>query len=758
MTVATARIAARTRGRQTPPLVGLALISTVLVGVALLILPLFGQRAPLSFSGDFANHTALVAAALETMRATHALPISSDAIMPGIEYPYFLFGNPALYVIGAVVSLALDAPAYIGLGITLAVAFATGACSIFALARQGGLNPFLSIALGFLYATGPYNSLNLYVRGAYPEYVAWQVAPALLLTLKHAVRPGAGPWHALAGAFALAAPFYVHKLIAPHLALALAILAWNAAPSPLRPATLARLGAIGLVALLFSVPGWYPALRGLDPTTVTALGGGEPPVALNGSPANLFWPWATDSLRDIPDHSAAHEGLFGFQVGVVPLVGVLAALWTGLTRPRLARSQRLVVPLILLALNVVLILGPARVWDLAPSPLRYLQFTYRLVGLAHLLGFVLLIQSIAAARPPLLDHVPRRRQRLIAAGGIVLATCLSATHWHLPKSTDVASATIRPGDLNDTSAFFPKAVRSTLITDDAITPDQWLVVPPRPMVVPAGTGAPSVILAAAVPPAIFDRDGGPLTVRIWGFARQDPEARLDDLSRALDDLGRSEAAAAPIGALVDRSRAPTSAAVSPSGGGPPFVQVPAVRWSVTRLADTSVAGPIPFRLEAELSDSIAAIAIECDRGGVQPLGNSGGTRTLCIQVDFLAAPNEVDGFIVPWEIPEWRLTRSAFGTTTVDARDLPPGHYRLPTFHYGFVRVTDSDGSPIPAYHFDRRSAIRHDTLRDAFTVSYDFEPEQRALAAALAIFGVYALATTLRRRLKLARPATTWR
>jgi len=81
----------------------------------------------------------LVAGAIDTWRTTGFPPISTDKIRLGIEYPYFLFGNVAFYLLAAAISLALHAPAYIGTGVTLALAFSFGLAGMFLLARSDGL-------------------------------------------------------------------------------------------------------------------------------------------------------------------------------------------------------------------------------------------------------------------------------------------------------------------------------------------------------------------------------------------------------------------------------------------------------------------------------------------------------------------------------------------------------------------------------------------------------------------------------------------
>src|SRR5262245_20547496 len=89
----------------------LVLIGSV-VAILALVKPMFGYFLPDSVSFDFGNHLALVVGALDTWQETHAPPISSDALLPGIEYPYFLFGNAAFYLLASFFSFVLHVPAF----------------------------------------------------------------------------------------------------------------------------------------------------------------------------------------------------------------------------------------------------------------------------------------------------------------------------------------------------------------------------------------------------------------------------------------------------------------------------------------------------------------------------------------------------------------------------------------------------------------------------------------------------------------------
>lgn len=383
------------RPTRVPPL--LVAVASAIAGATMFVLPLFGELAPESAGGDFIHHVALAAAARETLVSTRALPISTDAIHPGVEYPYFLFGNSGFWITSAVVSVLLRASAYVGAGVVVALAFSFGTLGMYALAARSGLNRYLAVAVALLYAAGPYPSINLFLRAAYPEYITWQALPILWLVLEWGLRRDAGLTSVVGGALALAAPFYLHKLLAPHLALTLVALAVVAAP--IRVSTLGRLGLIGGVALLLSVPSWLPWLRAFDPGLRATFNPRDLPRVYNASLLNLFWPYAQDSLPNLPAN-AWYQGRFALQVGIVPSVGFLAGLWVLARRPEQAVRRGIPLLLLLFALIALLIVDAFGIWGLVPSVFHYIQFTYRLLGLAHFVGFVVLLRAVNTGRGP----------------------------------------------------------------------------------------------------------------------------------------------------------------------------------------------------------------------------------------------------------------------------------------------------------------------------------------------------------------------
>lgn len=712
--------------------VPLTLVVTTALGALLLIGPLFGPSVPAYAAPEFRFHVAAVAAALDTAWRTRALPISTDQMHPGIEYPYFLFSNPAFYLAGAALTYLLRAPPYLGVAATLGAAFAVGVFGIFCLARRVGMNPYLAIALGLLYAAGPYLSLNLYIRNAFPEYLAWQALPALAVLVDRAVRPAARGWDVLLGAAAFAAPFYLHKLTAPHLALTLGLL--GLAAPPLRSGSLARLALVGCIGILFSVPAWSPAYRGLSADQVAALGGDARPHVSNDSAANLLWPYARSSLSDEPAF-VFYEGRFALQLGVVPTFGLALALGALLLRPRRALALGLPLTLALFVWNVALVLDLLQVWSLIPGPLRYVQFSFRLIGLAHFLGYLLLIQALAALQPQICSRTSAAGRWLFASGLLVLGVASSATYWQRPPVTDASSVEIRAEILPgmELCTFCRPMVGSNLATGRAISFDRWLEVPPRPIRV--GPGPASLLLGATVPPGLFEAADPPLTVRILGLKTTVPDASPDELDRELATLAQRDGSAAPLAGRLDASRATSVPLATP-------------RWTATVLAETTAAGPGPIELRALLDPSVLGVAVECSRAttGDRVRSNVAADRRVCLRVDILATPNEGDAVVAPKEVPPSHRQRLALGRSTIDGRGLAPGHYLLPTFDYAFVRVTAADGTPVPTYSFDGRPVVRHVGGEATYTVWYDFRPELLALAAGLATFALYALAGRIRR------------
>jgi hypothetical protein len=710
----------------------LALAALATLGVAGFIMPRFGELAPVSAYDDFTNHVALVTAAIDTWQTTGFPPISTDKIRLGIEYPYFLFGNIAFYLVAAAISLTLHAPAYIGTGIALALAFTAGLAGIFLLARSEGLPARFAIPLAFLYASGPYISINLMVRWAFPEYVAWQLLPVLLLAIRAGLNPGARHWQVLLSSIALAAPFYIHKLIAPYVMLTLVWLALALLHDKISLATLVRMTLIGSIATCWTVPAWLPLIRGLEQDTVAGLVGTERPHVMNGTFANLLWPVAQNSFPVIPINEM-YEGHFALQIGLLPCVGFIAAI---LDLARLKRGDwlstaKLLAVVVLFAGYVALIMDFAHVWRFVPSVLANIQFTFRLIGFAYLVGFVLFVQVFGRRfSQPSGSWASRFAQVMM---WIVFGCALvsNATYWHLPAISDLPSASIQPAMLRDFSSFFKR--EEPLNAMAAVTSDDWLVVPPKNFAL--GAKGRTIVLNGFVPKSVFERTREPLVVRMYGLQNLASASEPDPPGTFAPTARQQNETISPITEVLHPGVLDTEAQVQDqtSLG---MIRIWGFRWAVRLLASATVNRPGPIELRAAPMADVTDIAFECSRGAA-PLDGAprdAARRFQCLKVDFVGDPNQTD-YGRPKEIEEARRVRQAFGTVEVDASGLPDGYYILPTFDYRFLGV-EADGAPTETFPYGPRPLVKHTADTDSYTLRYHLEPEIFAFLFGVILFG----------------------
>src|SRR5262249_55504479 len=131
----------------------------------------------------------------------------------------FLFGNAAFYVLASFVSFVLHVPPYSGAATTLALGLAVGQVGTYLLGRSFGINRVYCAVIGFLYATGPYLCVNLLVRSAFPEFLAWQFLPLICFLGRRAMPPRAGFPILVGLGVVMAFVLYAHKLVGPHIIL-----------------------------------------------------------------------------------------------------------------------------------------------------------------------------------------------------------------------------------------------------------------------------------------------------------------------------------------------------------------------------------------------------------------------------------------------------------------------------------------------------------------------------------------------------------
>jgi hypothetical protein len=665
-----------------------------MIGLVVLIEPLLGPYAPHSPANDYVNHVALVAAAHDTWQETGALPISSDKLTPGIEYPYFLLSNGGLYIIAGAVTAAIGLPPYLSLAITLAFAYILGLVGMYAVARSYGVGWRIAVFTGASYALSPYIVTTLLRRFALPEYLLWELLPIFYLGVSVSVRKSSGLW-IIVGAVGLAAPFYIHKLLAPYAMLVMVLglpmgMVWN-------PRRVLRLTVVSTAAILLTGPAWLPMVRGLDATVVSQLGGLRP-IVLHESVATLLWPMARPSLRQ--DLVPVSDNL-PLQTGVIPVVGLILALLSMV----LARDEWFRVGLGAQACAMV-VAGMAVVepglWSVAPRPLAAIQFTYRLIGVMTFLGHLLLVQGCE----PVIAMLRRRvRRRVMEGAAVVLVMGCTAslwTYWGRPERLDVEASRIAPADFIDHGGFYSHDVRSTIRTARAIYPDGWLRTPPEPVVNDADRWP--IYLVAQVPEELFSRSGEPMRITVYGLGVDD-----SDGTRGRGWSGR---------------------------------------WMVGQY---EIGHPGTVMLRFDLGEGTTRLLIECSRTFTPSVLDPASTdrRALCINILYLGPSNAGVGVVLPMEWPGGQRLRGPLGGSIVHTYGVAPGHYMLPIYYYPFVRVVREDGRGVPNYRFGNRLAVivREPGPGETYYISFDLLAETLLAAGGGILLGVYVALDALWRK-----------
>ena len=706
--------------------------------IVLLIRPMFGYYTPASVGYDFGNHIALVAGALETLRITHAVPISSNELIPGTEYPYFLFGNAGFYIIASLISLVLHAPPSFGAACTVALGFVVGQVGTYLLARSFGLNRVFSAVLGFLYATSPFVSVALLVRATLPEFLAWQVVPLLCFLGRRAMRPGASLLLLAALCGVLALPLYLHKLIGPHIMLFELVLllvgvrrSWD---------WFARLVFVGVSVPAVSVFAWLPTLRVSGDRIVTFKAGSEGAIEVfNNSPINYFWPWAQDSLPATLHASFnEYDDRFALQIGLLASIGLMYAVWQLIRSGFRPRNRELVLAPIAVLVYSGLVLSVGDLIEKLPFPLNTIQFSLRLIGVASFAGLLALIAGLSEASARV-ENGHGWRAYLVPGVAALAVIASTATYWRQPRLLDQTLESIGPTSLIDYNAFYPRSFRSLFDTTGAIAPDGTLGARPWPMGLASGiergvTGGTGLLPAESrqqwprtiiIRGRVYDSQFGPanssVVVRVYGLetAATEPCATEAELGKDLRDA---------ITALMELCKS--------RGVDGPGSAIGLAGARVPRLLETrTLTEPGPIDLKISIPDKVFFVAIEC----APPRSVTGPTSTAgsnCLHVDYLGPPNQLDGTVqIPRSLPSPALTRGPFGQWTIHLSGVAAGDYVLPTFDYSFVTITADDGSSVPSYEFDSRPVIRFDRTERTYKVGYDLRPE-------IEVFGVWVIAT----------------
>ncbi|MEJ2209930.1 MAG: 6-pyruvoyl-tetrahydropterin synthase-related protein [Anaerolineae bacterium] len=374
--------------------------------IILLVLP---ALAPLARTGFFASHDGAF--------HVYRLMALEDAVRGGVLYPRwfpdfaFGYGHPVLnfygplsYYWGLVFAL-LGAGPVLATKLLFATGLAASALGMYAFARLH-FDRFPAVVAGVLYAYLPYHLIDLYVRGAVAEFLAFVWFPLLLLAFHRLAEEEEG-WRAVVWTILSAllgvALVTTHSLSAlifvPCLAGYLAILWWRRR----QWRVVARFLAVGGLGLALGAFYWLPVML---ESRYVGLGHG----VSQGYRDHLLS--VMDLIFPGPIYDYAAEAPITFPIGWLHVGLLLAAV----PLPLLVRRRRLPT-LFFLAVGLfsVFMLTDISlpVWRTFESALAFLQYPWRFQALTVLATAFLGGMFLQVA----VERLPRAG---VAMGGLVL--------------------------------------------------------------------------------------------------------------------------------------------------------------------------------------------------------------------------------------------------------------------------------------------------------------------------------------------------
>jgi hypothetical protein len=361
----------------------------------LLVLP---ALAPLSRPGFFDSHDGIF--------HVHRLAALDRAVRAGVLYPRwfpefaFGYGQPVLNFYGPLsyywglpfTLLGLDA--VLAMKLVLATGLVASAVGLYAFARLY-LDRFPALVAAVLYAYLPYHLLDLYVRGAVAEFLAFLWFPVILLAFHRLSEKAAGrgwlTWLAVAG-LALAALILTHSLSALLFAPVLATYLLFRLAAGRDGRSLGRLALALALAAALSAFYWLPVLA---ESQYVGLGSGTSA----GYQRHLL------SVRDLFSLDLAYcyeaRDPITFSLGWVQGVIMLAGL--GLPFLRRGRWPATFFLAVALASAWMLTTASQPVWRALEPALAFLQYPWRfqtLTVLACAMLGGLLLQALGGVSRP----------------------------------------------------------------------------------------------------------------------------------------------------------------------------------------------------------------------------------------------------------------------------------------------------------------------------------------------------------------------
>lgn len=132
------------------------------------------------------THLARVSLMLKTISGGQFPPIWADDLSGGLGYPLFHFYAPLFHLISSFfASITPSVQDALKISIFLMVVVGSFGTMLFA----SGWGMIAATVSGIVYALAPYGALNLYVRGAFSEYLSLALLPWVFLLLRDLTKP-----------------------------------------------------------------------------------------------------------------------------------------------------------------------------------------------------------------------------------------------------------------------------------------------------------------------------------------------------------------------------------------------------------------------------------------------------------------------------------------------------------------------------------------------------------------------------------------
>lgn len=325
------------------------------------------------------THPARVILMQWTMLAGQFPPIWADTINGGYGYPLFHFYAPLFHLFTSLIGFHAFMPIpTTALKITLGLTTIIGAMGIMMLARRWGRSAAIVAAVAF--TTSPFIALELYVRGAFSEYLSLSILPWVLLSTE-----SLSSWRKVTLAASSIALFVLSHNLVPILALPM-IIVWMMYHNRRQYSRVAWtiMLAVGLSAW-FTLPlvfeRHFTRADEIARTTEYAL--------------HFIEPWQLwNSTWGFGGSTVGVEDGMSFKLGKLQIIlGVLGVV-AGLIKKRAS----LTIISAFLAISVYLATPYAKiVWDTIPL-LQLVQFPWRTLGIVVLL--LALLGGFAVSRVP----------------------------------------------------------------------------------------------------------------------------------------------------------------------------------------------------------------------------------------------------------------------------------------------------------------------------------------------------------------------